>query len=545
MDNESVEQKLQAMRDRFGEGLAERLTDIEQSWTGACAGDHEAQKIFHRQAHSLAGTGATFGFAEVSDAARALERAVDAAGGVRNIAASGAITARMAELRSVIINIGERRATDFDGFFLEPRHREDVDQNLIYIVDSDEAFVESLALQIEHYGYDVRRFSDLFKLTDAVLAETPVAIISGVMFPEGGLAGVEVIEEIQAQLDEPVPVYFISLRDDIDARLKSVHAGGLAYFTKPPDVGSIIDRLDMLVTKEPPKPFRVLVVDDEVEMTDYYRVVLESAGMEVAAINNPKQVLVELVGFEPEVVLMDLYMPECTGLELAQMIRQQEAFVGMPIVYLSSEVDRGQQIKAMSVGGDDFLTKPIEPDYLVSALKIRIERARVLRSYMIRDSLTGLLNHTKTMEQLDIEIARALRQNTGLTFAIVDIDKFKLVNDTYGHPTGDRVIKSLSRLLQQRLRKVDIVGRIGGEEFGVLLVDTDAENAVKVLDKLREGYAEVTHQSGSVEFSSSFSCGVAQLSDFGSASDLSDAADRALYLAKKSGRNQVVLAKPD
>ena len=545
MVDRSIEQKIQAMRERFGEGLIERLTDIDEAWQGACSGDIEAQETLHRQAHSLAGSGATFGFDDISDAARALERAVQAVGSVEGIAASGAITARMAELRSIVSNLGDRRSPDLDVVKLKVGNRDDDERKLIYLADSDAEFADNLAVQIEHFGYDVRSFSDLFEMADAVRSETPTAILTDVMFPTGKLAGIEAIEEIQAQLDEPIPVYFISLQDDIEARLKSVRAGGLAYFSKPVDVGGIIDRLDLLVTKEQPQPFRVLVVDDEEEMTDYYRLILESAGMEVAAINDPKKVLIEMVGFLPEVVLMDLYMPECSGIELAQMIRQQEAYVSLPIVYLSSEADKGRQIKAMSIGGDDFLTKPIEPDYLVGAVTNRIERARVLRSYMVRDSLTGLLNHTKTKEQLDIEIARAVRQKTGLVFAIIDIDKFKLVNDTYGHPTGDRVIKSLSRLLQQRLRKVDIVGRIGGEEFGVIMVGTDGENAVNVLNQLREHYADVVHQSGGVEFSSSFSCGVAQLSDFDSAQALNEAADKALYSAKGGGRNQVVLAKPE
>jgi diguanylate cyclase (GGDEF)-like protein len=146
---------------------------------------------------------------------------------------------------------------------------------------------------------------------------------------------------------------------------------------------------------------------------------------------------------------------------------------------------------------------------------------------------------------LDIEMARAARQNSGLFFAIVDIDKFKLVNDTYGHPTGDRVIKSLSRLLQQRLRKVDIVGRVGGEEFAVILIDTDEENAVRVLNELREHYARVNHHSGEVEFRSSFSCGVANFNNYSTAQELNEAADRALYAAKEGGRNQVVLARAD
>jgi len=545
MAERDIEQKLQEMRERFGQGLAQRMADLDEAWSRACAGDGSAQHTLHRLAHSLAGSGATFGYHEISDAARGLERAVEAVEGVNNIAASGAITARMAEMRSVVSRIGERRPAEKSSPLPDDGQRRDDELRPVYISDDDEDLAKIMAAQIGHFGYDVRVFTDLGELAAAVQSERPTAILADVMFPEGKLAGIEAIAEIQARLDVPVPVYFFSARDDIEARLKSVRAGGLAYFTKPVDIATIIDRLDLLVTKEPPKPYRVLVVDDEREMTDYYRLVLESAGMKVNAINDPGKVLIEMVGFLPEVVLMDLYMPECSGFELAQMIRQQEAYINLPIIYISGEADKRRQIQAMSVGGDDFLTKPIEPEHLVGAVANRIERSRVLGSYMVRDSLTGLLNHTKTKEQLDVEIARAVRQKTGLVFGVIDIDLFKSVNDTYGHPTGDRVIKSLSRMLQQRLRKIDVVGRIGGEEFGVILLDTDLDNAMVVLDQLREHYANVVHQSGGIEFSSTFSCGIAQLSDFTDASALSEAADRALYQAKEGGRNQVAAALPE
>ena len=544
MVDESVEQKLEAMRERFRAGLSERLVDVEKSWHEACEGSAEGRETLHRLAHSLAGSGATFGFEDVSESARALERAVQAIDLATDISASGAIAARMSELRIAIADGGERRAYSVETIAVSADDKSSGEHKLIYLVDDDVEFAENLAVQIDHFGYEVRIFSSLQDLANAVDEELPTAILSDIMFPAGQFSGIEAIEEIQAKLASPIPVYFISLRDDIEARLKSVRAGGRAYFVKPVDVGVIIDGLDLLVTKEPPDPFRVLAVDDESEMTDYYRLILENAGMEVETVNEPMRVLEAMVDFLPEIVLMDLYMPECSGLEIAQMIRQQEAFVSLPIVYLSSEADKSRQIKAMSVGGDDFLTKPIGPDHLVGAVTNRVERARVLRSYMVRDSLTGLLNHTKTKEQLDIEIARAIRDKSNLVFGVIDIDKFKLVNDTYGHPTGDRVIKSLSRLLQQRLRKVDIVGRIGGEEFGVILVGADGENALRVLNQLREHYAKIVHQSGGVEFSSSFSCGVAQISDFDTSAALSEAADRALYQAKNGGRNQIVLAQP-
>jgi len=139
------------------------------------------------------------------------------------------------------------------------------------------------------------------------------------------------------------------------------------------------------------------------------------------------------------------------------------------------------------------------------------------------------------------EVERAKRNKTLLAFAMLDIDKFKMVNDNYGHPTGDKVIKSLARLLKQRLRKTDIVGRYGGEEFAVIMPDTDALNAERILNELRIVFSKIQHQYQDVLFNKTFSCGIAIFPENNSGSDLNNMADEALYLAKNSGRNQVVV----
>jgi diguanylate cyclase (GGDEF)-like protein len=541
----TLEQKLQAMRDKFHSSLADRLVDIDQAWQGACDGDEEARITLHRLAHSLAGSGATFGLAKVSEVSKALERALETVTAGAQIAGSAEVKDLLDEARRVIADAAGDDDTASNEAAVTISSRSIDNRRLVYVAEDAREVSDNLAEQIDHFGYEVEIFQTTDDLFTAVKRKIPVAIVTDVVFENGNHASIDIVEKISAEISNDIPVFFVSTLDNIQSRLRAVRAGGRAYLNKPVDAGVLVDRLDALSSDEPPQPIKVLIVDDEEPMTEYYRAILEAVGMKVVTVNDPLQVMESLVSFLPEIVLMDLYMPSCSGLELAMVIRQQEAFVSLPIVYLSSEGDKGRQLEAMSAGGDDFLTKPIVPDHLIGAVTNRVQRWRILRSYMVRDSLTGLYNHTKTKEMLDIEMARAARQNSGLLYAIVDIDKFKLVNDTYGHPTGDRVIKSLSRLLQQRLRKVDIIGRVGGEEFAVILVDTDADNAVRILNEMREHFMALTHYSGEVEFHSAFSCGVASFEDFETAQELNEAADRALYAAKEGGRNQVVLAHAD
>jgi diguanylate cyclase (GGDEF)-like protein len=181
----------------------------------------------------------------------------------------------------------------------------------------------------------------------------------------------------------------------------------------------------------------------------------------------------------------------------------------------------------------------------VFSLSARVERYRALRGLILRDGLTGLYNHSATKEHLVREVARSKRDGTPLALAMVDIDFFKKVNDTYGHPVGDQVIRAISRLLQQRLRHGDVVGRYGGEEFAVILPATSVAAAQQVLDEIRKVFQKIRHKADDREFSATFSAGVAELADAGEAGALFRIADVALYHAKQAGRNRVAIAQPD
>lgn len=351
------------------------------------------------------------------------------------------------------------------------------------------------------------------------------------------------IEKLKT-IAENLPIIFISTHDDVATRLLAVKAGGQAYFLCPIEFTSLIEKIDELVT--PPSeslPFRILVVEDSSTQAHIIRTHLEQAGMITQVLMDPLKIKEVLTEFQPDLILLDLYMPMCSGIELAKVIRQEDPFVGIPIVFLSAEDDLNKQLTAISGGGDDFLTKPISPHHLIGSVIARAVRSRKLRSQMSEDSLTGLLNHTRILEQLDLEIARAKRNGSPLTFAMIDIDHFKEVNDSHGHPVGDRVIKALARLLKQRLRKIDSIGRYGGEEFAIIFPQTHAQAVFKKIEDMRVGFSKLLHRSSdpSIEFSTTFSIGIAQLTDEVDTLDkLVHGADRALYLAKEKGRNCTV-----
>ncbi|OGF67078.1 MAG: hypothetical protein A2Y62_09005 [Candidatus Fischerbacteria bacterium RBG_13_37_8] len=419
----------------------------------------------------------------------------------------------------------------------------DMEEKKLFLVENDAKSAKYLILQLCHFGFDIKNFPDFKGFKEAILKTEPAGIIIDIDYFSFSYEYLEPISQVSKNGEKKIPIIYISKRNDFDARIETVRAGADAYFVKPLDVSSLIGKLELLSAHaEQPEPFKILIIDDEIYKAQQYAQILYQAGMHTNIVNNPKQIMKPLVEFKPDLILLGFYMPEVTGAELARIIRQEEAFVSIPIVFLSTETDFKKQLVAMGQGADDFLTIPIKAEHLISSITNRIQRSRSLRAFMIKDSLTGLLNHTALKEQLEIEFKRANREQSMLSFAMIDIDRFKLINDNYGHLAGDNIVKSLSRLLKRRLRKTDIIGRYGGDEFAIILPNTKAAVAVKIIDEIREGFSQITHQYQNEEFSVTFSCGIASLSNYFDAIELNDAADKALYEAKQKGRNQTVMA---
>lgn len=305
---------------------------------------------------------------------------------------------------------------------------------------------------------------------------------------------------------------------------------------------AIVAQVVKLCSTEEDAPYRVLVVEDSKTAGAVIQRSLQTAGIVSQAITDPVEVLDAMGKFEPDLVLMDMYMPGCTGVEVTRVIRQHAEFLSTPVVYLSGDADVGLQVDALRLGGDHFLTKPFNPVILNAVVKSKIDRYRALRRTMYQDSLTGLLNHTASKQRLDAAIHQAKTEGTTLCAAMIDIDHFKQVNDGHGHPMGDQVIRSLAWLLKQRLRVTDTVGRYGGEEFLLVIPGLDADRAIHTLDQIRRDFSRFRHTIPGGGFGCTFSGGIVEYRPDASSDSLVKLADLALYDAKRGGRNRIMVA---
>jgi len=554
-----VKERIEALSQDFSQNLPVRFGELERSLQQLTTRSTiEHLQAFRLLLHKLGGSAATFGFEQLSQRSKEFERYIDTIlaadkvpdeeelqrmeefleyirAGVNEPEGDGSI----AELEEIVEQDGQEapgthaEAEEAGGFY------SDREKNL-YLYGFPKKLQDETAKQVGYYGYHAEAVSSSQEIADSLLKGN--YLLTFVYMPLFRTSPKEEqrLTELKHQYSDELSLVYVSDEDTFDRRLRAIRAGGDAFLVMPLDIGWLIDKLDALWQDRPKEPYHILIVDDDQEQVAYYAMLLQQAGMITSVASDPLKVLSILVESKPDMILMDLYMPWCSGLELVQLLRQHEVFIAMPIIFLSYENDPQVRMEAVRKGGDDFFTKPIDPQYLISVVEARVARTRSMRFFMERDSLTGLLNHSNLKEQLARELHRADRIGMPISFAMIDTDLFKQVNDTFGHLTGDRVLKSLARLLQDRLRRSDIVGRYGGEEFGVILLNATVQDAKGIMEEIRKSFSQVVHKAKDKEFYVTFSCGIASYPEFDTAEKLSEAADELMYAAKEAGRNRVM-----
>jgi diguanylate cyclase (GGDEF)-like protein len=537
--------QLDRLRQRYGSKLPQRVAELSERWAAA---DARAQSLDTLRSlmfitHSLAGSASTFGYLSLGGCARRLEMCLQQVLDRGELAdADGAVIGALVD---DIVRWGNAAPDGSLAITMSPSAEpKQSDSNTVFVVDDDESLAQEIAIRLRDYGYAVEVHVSPAEAEAALAERTPLAVLLDMDLGKGVHEGPQMIERHLRVDDSNVPVIMVSVHEGWRARLAALRAGATAYFNKPIDFPSLVETLDRMTGRSKPAPFRIMVLDDVEELAQHHAEVLRGAGMDVRAFCSPFEALDQLAEFKPDLLLMDLYMPECSGTELSALIRQKPSYDSLPIIFLSVENRLDDHLQALRVGGDEFLLKPIRADHLIAAVSIRAGRFRALSELMRTDGLTGLLTQITTRLQLEELLPLALRRNSPLCFAMLDIDNFKRVNDEFGHPAGDRVLRMLARQLRQSLRRTDVIGRYGGEEFAVVLPDTPLAEAVRLIDDLRARFAALVQQHGTRSFRVTFSAGLACSERHPQMDGLINAADRALYQAKESGRNRVCVDPP-
>ena len=302
---------------------------------------------------------------------------------------------------------------------------------------------------------------------------------------------------------------------------------------------------------------RVLICEDEPDMASSLRAAVERVGLAADIACDAAQAKQMLEQDDYAAVTIDLTLPRQDGIALIRELRASKKTAALPILVVSANATVvRKELSDETLGVFDWIDKPINQALLEVALKQAAGMVPGEDSTALHGGISQKTPHEAVIldlslpdgsgavrDQLGREVARAKRKKVPLSLAMIDIDLFSQISDTYGHSAGERVIQGLLRLLRQRLRQTDLIGRYGGEELAIVLCDTDGETAVTVLDKIRKEFSRLGHWVDGKEFFATFSCGIADISRFDDAAKLGGAADKALYEARNMGQDQVVLAQ--
>jgi two-component system, cell cycle response regulator len=414
----------------------------------------------------------------------------------------------------------------------------------------------------------------------AICDSRPIDIILlDVMMPE--MDGFEVCRRLKANpKTHHIPVLMITALDQPSDRVQGLEAGADDFLTKPVDDVQLMARVRSLVrlkvlTDElrtrahtghqiamedtmrgmeriAIADGRVLLIDSDPRHAERIRGYLAET-QDVHVVTNPADTLLHLSEAEFEVVLVSMALGDVDPLRVCSQVRTLEQSRTVPIILIAEESDRARVVRGLDLGVNDFIMRPVERNELLARVRTQIRRQRYavqLRDSVnntlalaVTDELTGLYNRRYFDRHLSIMLDRAREQDRDMAVMLIDLDYFKAVNDTHGHDVGDVVLKEFAMRLRRNVRGVDLACRFGGEEFVVLMPDTDYALAQGVAERVRMSIAERTFEAGSSRsLPITVSVGLAMNEhNHDTPEMILKRADIALYRAKREGRNRVVV----
>lgn len=544
--NENSAAQLRELAVAYAGKVPEYCRQIESMWlkAGIPGAPGEVIDSLILQCHKLSGSAASYGLVEISALATSIEKAAKVLriGGQSDDSASETDTGKLIEK---LVQLGTMVTPDQLADTAAGESKANSDRNvepLIYIVDDDPEQGQRLALQLAPHGYRTESFTQLDDLREAILTRSPEAIVADIIFPEGENAGIEAMAALRHAGRESLPVIFISRRSDAEARLAALRAGGRGYFTKPISLPSLAAKLHELTDKVDDQPYRIMVVDDDASTNMLHATILNKAGCMVSSITDPLKTMEEAFEFRPEMVFLDLYMPGADGLEIAMMLRQEESFMDVPIVFLSGEEDEEVKARAIKEGAASFLNKPVSANNLVEVASSRARQYRVravkARYFGRIDPVTGLFTRDYLFTHLN-QFCNETSKLPGLpALLMVEIDGYAYLLRTIGEDHIRLLRARVAHQIRSCLGSQDIAASYTDNSFLILSRQQDLQRLERFADIIHQAITAQPTEIMDHSFKLSASIGVSRVAGNDHNKDMSQAS-LACSLAQNEGGNQV------
>ncbi len=520
--------------ERHHAAVVEQVETIEAAVVALMRGDldEQSRERATREAHKLAGSLGTFGLARASERSRELELLLGAPETLGQTSVP-----RLSELvASVRDDVGGALTTTPPN---DPSPAP-AQAPLRLIAEDDLPLAERPAAEAARRGTGVELADSPARARDVLARLRPAGVLLDLTFETGTRDAYALLSELTAA-EPPVPVLVSTMRDTLTDRVEVVRRGGRGFVSKALPAPQAIDQALQLIERASASETTLLAVDDDPTVLDAVSALLAPHEVRVVTLSDPLRFWSELDRVRPDMILLDVDMPGVTGVELCRVLRNDPRWATVPVLVLTARRDPESIERIFAAGADDHLAKPVIPGELVTRVRNRVERLALHRALAETDGLTGVRNRQASTQALERLLRLAARYEQPLALAIVDLDRFKQVNDLHGHAAGDAVLRRFGTLLSESFRGEDVVGRWGGEEFVVGMYGMSGENARERLgDLLAALDAERFEGADGADFGVAFSAGVARFPQDGSdLPALYGTADAMLYRAKAAGRAQV------
>lgn len=369
--------KLSLLQKTYKQQLPQKIANLESLWKSYSSDETNKSCLIDIDhiVRNLIDSGTTFDTGAISIVARELESALKCLSDNKQMpSAPRTVHHKISEL----INHLKQTANEWlpsDIPDIHPQKKTHCTSKLIYLVEEDEQLAKTIVIYLEQAGYSVDYVTELSDLEMSCKREIPSAAIIGTS-EENNVYKIDIISRLRFATGYDLPVIIISEDDDMESHLAATRIGASRYFCKPLDIQKLIYSLDGLTTQSPITRYRVLLIDNETGFLETYVSILQKAGMIVERLSNYVDTLKVISKFKPDIVIMDAMMPECSGPELAHVIRQDDSWAMMPILFVSVISNFTTQLTATELGADDFLVKPIINRRLIASITNLVERSR-------------------------------------------------------------------------------------------------------------------------------------------------------------------------